>query len=391
MFISVISLFLIGSIISYFSQSIEVLILGRVLEGISNGILMLYIQILIYKILPEEKWQISMGFFGLIIGFAPVCGMFVGGFIIDNYSWRVIFELFSIASFILLIIGYPLIKNIFKTEYHPLDVISVVLSIVGVTGIILGFTNIAEFGFDSLFVIILFIIGVITVILFIKRQNLIDDSLLNLKVFEEKYFVIGTLYICVLYLCLKRCTALLPVYFQGIAYHSATTSALINFPSGILMIVTNFIGAILVSKIGIKKVLIASCSLMIVGFVGMITYTVDSAVMYYIRTQVIRYLGFGLGLIPVTTWTIAMVSDIVEDGSAVNNTLRQISAAIGSSIFLVIVVYISGGNITHSVVSMNSFKIVSALMLVLILILLLIAIFIIDDKEKILVKINKNS
>lgn len=157
------------------------------------------------------------------------------------------------------------------------------------------------------------------------------------------------------------------------------------------MIVTNFIGAILVSKIGIKKVLIASCSLMIVGFVGMITYTVDSAVMYYIRTQVIRYLGFGLGLIPVTTWTIAMVSDIVEDGSAVNNTLRQISAAIGSSIFLVIVVYISGGNITHSVVSMNSFKIVSALMLVLILILLLIAIFIIDDKEKILVKRNKNS
>ncbi|MCQ2972816.1 MAG: MFS transporter [archaeon] len=391
MFISVISLFLIGSIISYFSQSIEVLILGRVLEGISNGILMLYIQILIYKILPEEKWQISMGFFGLIIGFAPVCGMFVGGFIIDNYSWRVIFELFSIASFILLIIGYPLIKNIFKTEYHPLDVISVVLSIVGVTGIILGFTNIAEFGFDSLFVIIPFIIGVITVILFIKRQNLIDDSLLNLKVFEEKYFVIGTLYVCVLYLCLNGCTALLPVYFQGIAYHSATTSALINFPGGILMIVTNFIGAILVSKIGIKKVLIASCSLMIVGFVGMITYTVDSAVMYYIRTQVIRYLGFGLGLIPVTTWTIAMVSDIVEDGSAVNNTLRQISAAIGSSIFLVIVVYISGGNITHSVVSMNSFKIVSALMLVLILILLLIAIFIIDDKEKILVKRNKNS
>ena len=183
------------------------------LEGISNGILMPYIQILIYKILPEEKWQISMGFFGLIIGFAPVCGMFVGGFIIDNYSWRVIFELFSIASFILLIIGYPLIKNIFKTEYHPLDVISVVLSIVGVTGIILGFTNIAEFGFDSLFVIIPFIIGVITVILFIKRQNSIDDPLLNLKVFEEKYFVIGTLYVCVLYLCLNGCTALLPVYF----------------------------------------------------------------------------------------------------------------------------------------------------------------------------------
>ena len=61
----------------------------------------------------------------------------------------------------------------------------------------------------------------------------------------------------------------------------------------------------------------------------MMFYTQDSSFEFMAITQSIRLIGVGLALMPVSTWTLTMVSDNVEDGTAVTNTLRQIFAAIG--------------------------------------------------------------
>lgn len=76
-------IFLLGSIICYFSTSLIVLIIGRVLQAIGNGIIMPYVQILLLRTTPEEKWQTYMGAYGLVIAIAPVIGSFLGGFVIS--------------------------------------------------------------------------------------------------------------------------------------------------------------------------------------------------------------------------------------------------------------------------------------------------------------------
>ena len=86
--------FLVGSIICYFSTSLIILIIGRILQGIGNGIIMPYVQILLLRTIPEEKWQTYMGLYGLVIAIAPVVGSFIGGFVITLYGWR---ELFSFS------------------------------------------------------------------------------------------------------------------------------------------------------------------------------------------------------------------------------------------------------------------------------------------------------
>lgn len=65
-------IFLLGSIICYFSTSLIILVIGRILQGIGNGIIMPYVQILILKSLPEEKWQPYIGLYGLVVAIAPV-------------------------------------------------------------------------------------------------------------------------------------------------------------------------------------------------------------------------------------------------------------------------------------------------------------------------------
>ena len=140
---------------------------------------------------------------------------------------------------------------------------------------------------------------------------------------KNKYFTVGLIFICILYFCLNGYTALVPLFVQGVAHYSPSVSAMIIFPGALLMILCNIVAPVLVGKIGIKKVLIIACCLSIIGHSSMMFYTAESSVLFMTITQMFRLVGAGFALMPATTWSLTMVSDRVEDGTAVNNTLRQ--------------------------------------------------------------------
>ena len=62
-------------------------------------------QIVLFKVIPEEKWQVYMGLFGFIIGIAPALAPTAGGMIIDYVGWRSIFLIFAGMVFILILIA----------------------------------------------------------------------------------------------------------------------------------------------------------------------------------------------------------------------------------------------------------------------------------------------
>ena len=379
-------IFLLGSVICYFSTSLTILIIGRVLQAIGNGIIMPYVQILLLKSIPEEKWQTYMGFYGLIIAIAPVIGSFIGGFVITLYGWRTLFSFFTISTIILIVLGLIFVKDTSQTEDYPLDYLSVILSVIGCAGVMFGFTNVADYDFTHYLVILPIIIGIAALILFVRRQPKLDKPLINMNILKNRYFSVGTVFICILYFALNGCTALVPIFIQGVGYNSAIFSASVLLPGGLLIIVFNIIGPLLTNKIGIKKVLIMGCVFSIIGFGAMTLYTQDSSFEFMTITQSIRYIGTGLALMPATTWTLTMVSDKVEDGTAVNNTLRQISAAIGSSIVVVMVAVLAGGSIDHNHASVVAFNQTSLILLVLHIVMLILTVVFIDEKDKLKIK-----
>ena len=379
-------IFLLGSVICYFSTSLTILIIGRVLQAIGNGIIMPYVQILLLKSIPEEKWQTYMGFYGLIIAIAPVIGSFIGGFVITLYGWRTLFSFFTISTIILIVLGLIFVKDTSQTEDYPLDYLSVILSVIGCAGVMFGFTNVADYGFTHYLVILPIIIGIAALILFVRRQPKLDKPLINMNILKNRYFSVGTVFICILFFALNGCTALVPIFIQGVGYNSAIFSASVLLPGGLLIIVFNIIGPLLTNKIGIKKVLIMGCVFSIIGFGAMTLYTQDSSFEFMTITQSIRYIGTGLALMPATTWTLTMVSDKVEDGTAVNNTLRQISAAIGSSIVVVMVAVLAGGSIDHNHASVVAFNQTSLILLVLHIVMLILTVVFIDEKDKVKIK-----
>lgn len=376
------ALFFIASLIAYFAPNIEVLIFARVLQAIGSGVLLPITQIVIFKVIPEEKWQIFMGLFGFIIGIAPALAPTLGGMVIDASSWRGIFLIFAALTFIILVIGAVLVKFELETSDYPLDIISLILCVIACVGIMLGFSNIAEYGSSILYVIAPIVIGIICLFVFIKRQISIEHPLLNLAVLKNKYFVWGTMFSAILYFTMCGLNVIMPLFVQSVAYHSATTSGLILLPGTIIMIVFNFVGPLLASKIGVRKVLILSCIFSIVGFGSMMTYNVNSSVEYMILTQIIRAIGPGLGLMPAVTWTMSVVSDDIEDATAINNTVRQIIGSVGAAIAVVLMAVFAGGNVCHNQLSANAFSITSLIMIILTIISLFIVIIYIKDKVK---------
>lgn len=372
--------FLIGSIICYIAPTIEVLIVGRIIQAIGGGILLPITQIVILKVIPKEKWHAYMGLFGFIIGIAPALAPTVGGIIIDSVGWREIFLLFSIITIFLIIlavIGVKLELD-YDKRYH-LDYPSLILCSVACLGIMIGFSNIAANGFSLIYVILPIVIGIITLILFSKRQFNIKDPLLDLRILKRKYFFYGTLFSAILYFTMCGLNVIMPLFVQNVASFSATESGLVLLPATIIMIVFNFIGSMLAIKIGVRKVLIASCIFSIIGYLIMMTYDMNSDINYMMFTQIIRAVGAGLGLMPCVTWTISVVSGNLEDATAINTTVRQIIGAIGSAVAVVIMATFAGGNIHHNAISVNAFGETSFIMAILAVIMLVIVILYVHD------------
>ena len=382
--VSCLGLFLVGSILAYIAPTIEVLIFARVIQAVGSGILLPITQIVLLKIIPVEKWQVYMGLFGFIIGIAPALAPTVGGVIIDSVGWREIFLLFAVITFVLMVISAIGVKLEFETSDYSLDISSLFLCVVACVGIMLGFSNIAANGFDLIYVILPIVIGFIALVIFSHRQFNIKYPLLDLRILKHKYFFFGTLFSAILYFTMCGLNVIMPLFVQNVAYHSATESGLVLLPTTIIMIVFNFIGPVLANRIGVRKVLIASCIFSIVGYLVMMTYDVNSSINYMILTQVLRAIGAGLGLMPAVTWTISVVSGNVEDATAINNTIRQIIGAIGSALAVVLMAVFAGGNVDHNAISVTAFGETSIVMSILAVVMLVIVIlFVHDDVEKV--------
>ena len=374
------AIFFVGALLAFIAPNIYVLILARVIQGIGAGILLPITQIVLLKLVPKDKWQVYMGLFGLIIGVVPALAPTVGGYIFDTMGWRVIFLFFAIATLILMGISAAFIKIEFENGDHHLDVISLILCVLACVGLLLGLTDFADYGAHLTNTIAPIVIGVVALILFVHREFHIESPLLDLKLLKNKYFFFGTLFSSILYFTMCGLYVLMPLFVQGVCNESATTSGIVILPATLVMILFNFIGPVLAQKFGVRKVLILSCIFSIFGYYIMSTYTANSSIEFMMITQVIRGIGAGLGLMPAVTWTISVVSNNIEDATAINNTVRQIIGASGSAVAATLLTIFTGGYVAHNKITVPAFSKTSLFMAALMVISLIIVLLYIKDE-----------
>lgn len=328
-------IFTAGSALAGWGPNFAVLLLGRLVQAAGAGILMPLVMTVLMWTFPVDKRGTAMGLFGIVIAFGPAIGPTVAGVIIDRYTWHDMFYIITVLSAIVVLIGAFVLEKGGETNKDvTLDVPSVILSSFGFGGLLYGLSTIGSYGLRA-DAIAGTLVGVVALVFFFRRQLKMEHPMLQVRVLQNRKFLIATIIGMLVQGALLAAGILVPIYLQSLMGYSATVSGLVLLPGAIIMGAMGPIAGRLFDKHGPRVLALVGMGVLTLttfcfAFLGTETGLITLTVLYTVRL-------FSLSLVnmPITTWGMnALDNELVNHGTSVNNTFRQVAGSLGTAVIV---------------------------------------------------------
>lgn len=346
LYCTAIMIFSIGLVICAVAPSFPLMMTGRLLQAVGNGMLTSMAQVITLTIFPAEKRGTAMGWYGMSVGAAPIIAPTIAGIMVDLVGWRMIF----IASLVIMIIAfiYAIIvfEDVLDNEKKKFDVISFVMSALAFGGVTLGIGNIGSCGFTDIQVILPLIIGIIGSGLFVYRQLHMDEPFLELRTLSNKDYAVSVIGSMLLYFIMMGSSIVLPLYAQQTLGLSATISALMMLPGSALSAVISPYAGKIYDKIGIRSLFISGSVGLIISNALMIFINADMSVWIAAVINIVRNVSITCLMMPLVTWGASTVEkELTAHATALLTSLRTIAGAIGSAVFVAIMTMVADNSL----------------------------------------------
>lgn len=337
LYISGILCFILGELACIFAPGFGIMMAGRVLQAIGNGVLTSMGQVIILSMYPAEKKGTMMGWYGLAATAAPIIAPTIAGILVDTVGWKYIFIYTMVIMFISLVMSVINFSNVLELQDVTFDVVSFGLSIFAFGGITLGIGNIGSYGIVSLLSGIPLIIGIFGTVLFVLRQLKLDKAFLDIGILKKKEYSLAVISSMLLYLVMMGGSVLMPLYVQSVLGYSAVTSALVTLPGSVATALINPLAGRIYDRIGIKKLFVTGSICLLISNAGMYFVTLSTPLIVAVVFNVIRNVSIGCLMMPLLTWGTSQVAkDKVADASTLLTSLRTVAGSIGSAVFVAI-------------------------------------------------------
>lgn len=334
--------FLFGCIIAFCAQNFYVLLLARVIQAFGAGVLIPLLQMVVLYIYPPEKQGQALGLTGIIVGFAPAIGPTLSGLLVDAFGWRSIFLLLISVSVVVLIAGQFILKDIGERQITHMDFLSLALYSIGFVSFMLAVTFMKSGSILKPEIIGLFIIGIVCLVIFAKRQLKLPEPLLKLSLFKYRSLVFGVILLCISYVIMMAGTIFVPLYIQTICGYSATISGLILLPGSLLIAVLSPVTGKLVDCFGASRLCFIGMIFLIMGNVPFVFFNSHTSLAMICVAYIIRSIGLALLITACTTLGVQNLPLIDKaQGTAIQNSLRQMSGSLFSTILVVAATIVS--------------------------------------------------
>jgi EmrB/QacA subfamily drug resistance transporter len=337
LFLVAMGLFTIGTLISGVAHVFPVLLTGRMLQASGSAIMMPLLMNVMLISFPIEKRGAAMGIFGLILMAAPAIGPTLSGWIIEHYDWRMLFHFVTPIAILVLLLGFFLLRDKKEKVNIQLDYLSLILSSIGFGGILYGFSSAGNKGWESPHVYLTIIIGVISLITFIIRQAKLDRPMLNFGVFRYPMFALSSSISMVVNMAMFSGMLLLPIYVQTIRGISPFDAGLMLLPGAIVMAFMSPITGKLFDRFGGRILAIIGLTIMTVTTYMLSTLTLETTYTFLMVLHAVRMFGMSMVMMPVSTNGLNQLpTRYYPHGTAMNNTLNQVSGAIGTALLVTV-------------------------------------------------------
>lgn len=330
-------LFIGASVLAMLSNSIELMILARTLQGVASGIFLPLASYVTTRTFPPEKQGIGMAIFGILAVMGPAIGPYTGGLLIDSYGWKSVFLL----PLPMLIASLPL-SQMFLPEHEqeqikqPLDWTSIGLLSVGLTLLLNTATKGQDKGWASDYTYIGFTLSAVAALLFVWRQKKISNPLMDLRLYQYPAFnqaaIISFVYGVVLYSGMYT----VPLFLQSVQSITPTEAGLTLLPGGLMMAVGLLIGGALSDRVPPYLVMFAGLILLIYSFAVMHDANRFTSLAMMAWWVALGRIGMAVMMPAINVAAFSSLpQNLLSQASGTTNFLRQMSGAIGVNLISV--------------------------------------------------------
>lgn len=331
------SLFTFGSLLCGFSTNENMLIASRVIQGLGGGTLQPLGMAIISREFPVKQRGLALGFWGIAAAASISFGPTLGGFIIDNFNWQLIFWInipVGILALFLTMIIQAEYKHPIRRRFDLIGFLSVT-TFLPLTLYALSEGNAAtnSAGWHAPYILLCAAIALIAFVVFITAELIAEDPIIDLRLLTNHNFGLAAIIMLFFSLGMFGSTFLFPVYLQSSMGYTALQAGMVFIPIGIIQGVMAPISGRISDKMNPKLPIIVG--ILLTSF----SFFLNSKLSFLSEMNTIRislYLrGFGMGLAFTALNTIGLLEiprEKMAQASGIANTIRQLGGSLGVAI-----------------------------------------------------------
>jgi EmrB/QacA subfamily drug resistance transporter len=333
---SAIVIFLVGSALCGLAQNMIGLIAFRALQGIGGGGLIVTIIAVIGDLIPPRERGRYQGLFGAAFGLATILGPLLGGFFVDQLTWRWIFYINLPTGLVALFVIAVALPPPSTRRRHEIDYRGGALLTIALTATIV-FTSLGgiSFAWTSPVTLTLIAVSVISAAFFVAVERHAREPLLPMTLFRNRNFVVASSVGLILGLALFGSVTFLPIYLQVAKGVSPSASGLMLMPMMFGMLITSILSGRIISRWGRYKLFpVTGTAIMTFGLFMLSRLSLDS---HQWQTSLdALWLGLGMGMV-MQVLILAVQNSIEYEylGVATSGTMlfRSVGGALGVALF----------------------------------------------------------
>jgi EmrB/QacA subfamily drug resistance transporter len=344
LYLITIVMFTVASMLCGVSQNLGELIFFRVLQGIGGGMLMpIGMTIILQAVGPQNMGKV-MGIFGVPMLIAPAVGPVLGGWFVQDFSWRLIFYVNVPIGIVGFIAAARFLRETHRTAGLRLDLLGLLTGVPAVLALMYAVDRSTELGWSSALVVSLLVAAGLLMTAFIARQLRAREPLLQLSLFKDRTFSWSMALSFIVVTALFGTMLLLPLYLQEVHGYNAIETGLLLLPQAIMAAISMPLGGFLTDRIGPKWVVATGMVLLTIGSVVLAQIHYDSSNLLVIGALMLRGFAMGFAMMPTMSAAMARVPRrYTSRASSITNTLQRVSSSVGIAILVTILAGQFGG------------------------------------------------
>jgi EmrB/QacA subfamily drug resistance transporter len=348
LFIVAIVIFLVGSALCGAAQNMWQLVIFRAVQGIGAGGLFPLTLAMVAMIVPPRDRGRYQGLIGSVFAGASIVGPLVGGFIVDNASWRWIFYVnLPIGGLALVVILLTMPKRRYKQE-HSIDWLGAAVLAAATTALLLGLVWAGnEYPWGSPEVIIALTAAAVLAVVFAFIERDVPEPILPFNLLRNQTVASSVACMALVGAAMFGTISFVPLFVQGVIGTSATSSGIVLTPLILAAVVTSFISGQIVSRTGRYRPntligpVILGAGMLLLWRMSIHTTNAEAA-----RNMVVA--GIGLGMM-MQIFVLSVQNSVPRAAMGTATALTQFSRSIGATLGVTLLGVIVNQNLPPNV------------------------------------------